>query len=174
MRFALLLVAALAALPSAAQPVPATTGLPMDVLNQGGSYIVFTEPGAPNIDVFVLQQAGRSGIFRVAEGTTLTELLVLTGGSNVRSEVTRQFVQTAVVRVLRGDGGGARTAIYEASPEQMLREPGRHPRLQTGDVVETEVVVEEVRRPVTFIQVVDTAARVASLVTLVFLLSRQF
>lgn len=171
MRLSLLLLASLWALPAEAQPVP-QTGLPVDVLNQGGSYVVFTEPGAPNVDVLVVQAAGLSGIFRVAEGTTLTELLVLAGGSAARSETTSQFVQTAFVRVLRGDGAGGRTVIYEATPEQMIREPGRHPRLQTGDVIETDAVIEEVRRPVTVLQVIDVASRIASLAGIVFLLSR--
>lgn len=170
----LALLAVLAALPVAAQPFPQVTPvLPTDIINQGASYVVFTEPGAPTVDVFVVQQAGRTGIFRIAEGTTLTELLVLAGGPSGQSAETSQFVRTAFVRVLRNDGSGLRNVIYEASPEEMLREPGRHPQIITGDLIETEVVVEEVRR-VTFLRVIETASRIGSFITLIIVLTNRF
>lgn len=153
--------------PSVAQPtVPSPTP---DVISQGTSYFVFTEPGAPTIEVLLVTDGGRAGIFRLAEETTLTEFIALAGSAGPPSEETRQVIRTTTIRVLRLEGG-LRRPVYEATPQQLIREPGQHPTLQDGDIVEIDTEVEEVDPPFTFLQGLDVAARVASLASLVILL----
>lgn len=142
----------------AAQPV-------QDVQTSGTAYFVYAEPGAPTVEVLVLGEGARNGIYRIQEGTTLTELLALGGSTPTSSETDRQIVE-AVVRVLRASGDG-RTTVYEATVEQALREPQRHPDLQDGDVVEYDVTYEEVAEPFTFRDGLELAARVASISLLI-------
>ena len=159
-----------AVLPASAQPIPQSVpGLP-DRVAQGTSYFVFTEPGAPTIEV-VMVRLGGAGLYRIAEGTTLTEFLALSGGTAPPAENTRQVVRTSTIRVLRTTGP-ARQTIYEATPEQLLREPGQHPALQDGDLIEVVSSVEEVPERFTFLDALDVATRVASVASLVILLVR--
>lgn len=158
-----------------AQPAPA---YPSDVVNQGAAYFVFTEPGAPTVEVVLVQTGSRAGIYRVAEGTTLTDFLALAGVAPPRSSVVRdgdrETIQTTTVRVLR-DTGGTRTVIYEADPDRFLREPAQHPELLDGDVVQTEVDIQYRELPdrFTLAEGLDIAARVASFASLVILLVRS-
>lgn len=149
-----------------AQPTP-LPGLP-DRVAQGTSYSVYTEPGAPTIEVIVVRLGG-AGLYRVAETTTLTELLALSGGTAPPPTSNDEIIQTSAIRVLR-TAGPTRQTIYEATPEQLLREPGQHPALIDGDVVEVVTNVERVPDRVTFNDVLDVTTRVASVVSLVLLI----
>ncbi len=169
---------ALALVASAAHAQPGTpTGLP-PIVNQGAAYFVFTEPGAPNIQILLTQSGTRAGVYLVAEGTTLSDFVALAGISPTPSvtirEPSRVTTQTTAIRVLR-DAGGVRAAIYEADPDQFLREPGRHPVLQTGDVVQIDVTTSSTPIPdrFTFLEGLDIAARVASFASLIFLIARS-
>ena len=55
-------------------------------------------------------------------------LLPIIADRNERSVTIRVF----------NTAGTTRTLAYEASLEQMVREPGVHPTLRTGDVIEVE------------------------------------
>ena len=169
---------ALALAASAAHAQPGTpTGLP-PVVNQGAAYYVFTEPGAPNIQVLLTQTGQRAGIYLVAEETTLTDFVALAGisppQSTVVREPTRVSTQTTTIRVFR-ENGGTRTAIYEADPDQFIREPGRHPVLETGDIVQIEVVSDSrvVPKRFTLLDGLDIAARIASFASLILLVTRS-
>jgi hypothetical protein len=130
------------------------------------------------MEIVLVQTGARAGIYRVAEGTTLTDFLALAGTAPPRSdtvvEPTRETTQTTTVRVLRSDGT-TRQTIYEATPDQLLREPGRHPDLATGDLVEivTEVDSRQIPDRFTLLDGLDIAARVASFASLVILLVRS-
>ena len=162
------LLAALAAPPALAQVL----GEPEA---QGTAFYRFAEPGAPLFEVVLIGEGIRSGIYRFQEGTTLTEVLALAGGvtaSDSTAGARQQVVSTSRVRVLRPSSGGDVRVVYEATVETLVREPARHPTLQTGDVVEADVefVVYEEDEPFTFRDGVEIAARVASLLSVVLLL----
>lgn len=149
---------------SAAQPV-AFRG---DLVQQGVSYFTFVEEAAPSIEIYVVGEGTRNGVYRLQEGITLTETLALAGGT-ARSDSTERAISTSTVRVLRLQGA-SRIPIYEALAEQLFREPELHPNLQTGDVIETQVTYEEVPEPFTFRDGLEIAGRIASLVSVFLLL----
>lgn len=160
-------VLAIAAVPLAS--AQSDTGLPGEVDVRGTSYFIYTEPGAPTVRVVMVGEGIQNGIYRLQAGTTLVQALALAGGT-ARSDSTETAVRTATVSVLR-DTDGTRRTVYQAPAERVYLEPQRHPDLQSGDVINVEVEYERVRKPVSLLQVVDTAARVASLVSLVYLLA---
>lgn len=146
---------------------------PQDRIAQGTAYFVFTEPGAPMVEVLLIRAAGSSGLYRVAEETTLTEFLALSGGTAPPDEETERVIRTSSIRLLRPDGSGGMQVVYEAAPSQLLREPGRHPALLSGDIV--EIVTETTEKPdrFTFLDALDVAARVAGAASFVILLISQ-
>ena len=158
-----LFAALLAPLAASAQPIS-----PMEVISTGTAYFIYTEPGAPTIQVTVAGEGTRNGIYVVQDGTTLTELLALAGGTARSSETERQIVR-ATVSVLRRQGG-QRVPVYQADAERLLREPDAHPDLLTGDVIDVDVEVEEVEEPFTFLDGLEIAARIASLASVAILL----
>lgn len=162
----LLLTALLGGATAAAQPT--TPALPPDRVASGTAYHVYTEPGAPTMEI-VLVRLGSGGLYRLAVGTTLTEFLALSGGTAPPTETTERTIRTSAVRVLR-DAGGTRTVIYEASPEQVIREPGRHPVLADGDIVEVVSTVEERPRRTTFSERLGVVTSITSVVSLIFLI----
>ena len=107
----------------------------IDVIQQGASFKMFAEPGAPTLDVIIAEIGGAAALYRVGENTTLSEIMVLAGSVSGRQESDR-LITESTVNVLRGNGQGGRDVIYSAAPEILFREPGRHPQLQTGDVIE--------------------------------------
>lgn len=157
--------------PSAAQ-VP-TAQAPSDLQTSGTAYFIYTEPGAPTIEVLMAGEGARSGIYRIQEGTSLTELLVLSGGIPTSEETERQVVE-AFVRVLRVTSGDGRTVVYEATTEQALREPQRHPDLQSGDLIELDVTYEELGEPFTLRDGIEIASRVASITLLILRFADAF
>ena len=161
---ALRLVAALLApLAASAQPIS-----PTEVISTGTAYFIYTEPGAPTIQVTVVGEGTRSGIYVVQDGTTLTDLLALAGGTARSTETERQITR-ATVSVLRQQGP-RRVPIYRADAEELILEPAAHPVLIGGDVIDVDVEYEEIDEPFTFRDGIEIAARVASLVSVAILL----
>lgn len=144
--------------------------LPGEVDSRGTAYYVFTEPGAPTVRVVMVGEGIQNGVYRLETGTTLVQAIALAGGT-ARSDSTEQAIRTTTVSVLR-DEGGARRVIYRAPADRVFLEPERHPALQTGDVINVTVEFEAVRKRVTVLQVFEVAGRVASLVSLVYLVAR--
>ena len=134
----------------------------------GTSYYTFAEPGAPTMDIRVVGEQVRNGIYNLQRETSLTDLMVLSGGGPTSADTDRQIIR-ALVRVLR-EQGGVRTPVYEATTEQAIREPGQHPVLQDGDVVEFDYTYEEVRGGVSVLDVLQVASRVASVISAVILI----
>ena len=160
----LALLVALATAP-AAQP----TGFGDDLIREGVAYFRFVEEAAPSIEVYVVGVGIRNGVYRLQRGVSLTETIALAGGT-ARTDSTERAISTSTVRVLRMQGA-TRRPIYEATAEQLFREPEVHPDLQTGDVIETQVTYEEVPEPFTFRDGLELAGRIASLVSVFLLLT---
>ena len=159
-------LALLFAVAPAAQPVP--PGFGDDLVQSGVSYFTFVEAGAPSVEVYILGAGARNGVYRLQENVSLTEALALAGGT-AQTDSTDRSVSTSFVRVLRRQGA-SRRVIYEATAERYLREPELHPDLQNGDVVETQVTYETVPEPFTFLDGLELAGRVASLISVFLLL----
>ena len=145
---------------------------------QGTAFYSYAEPGAPLFEVVLIGQGIRNGIYRFQEGTSLTEVLALAGGvaaSDSTGGLRQQVVTTSHVRVFRPLPDGGVRLVYEATPEALVREPARHPVLQTGDVVEADVeaVVYELDEPFTFRDGLELTARLASVISVVILLINQ-
>ena len=166
--FALWALAALAwAGPATAQPAGTFSNEPQA---RGTSYFVFAESGAPTIEVLVLGEGTRNGVYRLQEGTSLVQAIALAGGT-ARSDSTERQIASATIRVVRESGGRA-GVVYQVAPERLLLERDRHPALQTGDAIEIEVTYEavEIEDPFTFRDGLEIAGRVASLLSVIILL----
>ena len=164
-----LALAALLAAPLAAQPVTTFNAAPEA---RGTAYFVFAEPGAPTIEIIIIGQGARNGIFRLQDGTSLIQALALAGGT-ARSDSTRAGTTTATVRVHRNVGGTYRV-IYQATSEDFVENRADHPDLQGGDTIETVVDFEPAEEPgFTFLDGLNVASRVASFVSLLLLLNNR-
>ena len=105
----------------------------------GISYSRFVRPGEASIQIWVISD-NTSGIYEIGEAINLGELIVLTGtGPGIMT--TRERRRTTI-RVFR-ETGASRNLIYESSLEDMVREPGLYPDLNTGDVVMMETRVRQ-------------------------------
>lgn len=169
-RSAVALWAAVAAVLAPAASAQEGAVLPGEVDARGTAYYVFAEPGAPTVRIVMVGEGIRNGVYRLETGTTLVQAIALAGGT-ARSDSTEQAIRTTTVSVLR-DEGGARRVIYRAPADRVFLEPERHPALQTGDVVNVSIEFEAVRKRVTALRVLEVAGRVASLVSLVYLVAR--
>jgi hypothetical protein len=141
---------------------------PTEVISVGTSYFIYAEPGAPTVQVAIVGEGTRPGIYVVEDGTTLSELLALAGGTARSSETERQIIR-AIVRVLR-EQGGRRAVVYQADAEELYLEPAAHPDLQDGDLIDVDVEYEEIDEPFTLREGLEIASRVASLVSVILLL----
>ena len=167
----LLVVAAAAAVPARAQNPDLSFSSEPEA--RGTSYFVFAEPGAPTFQVYFLGAGVRNGVYKFQEGTSFLEALALAGGT-ARSDSVGLRVTTSVVRLVRLVGGTPQT-IYEAQPEDVVTDRPRLPALQDGDVIETEVTTEilEERKRVTFLDVLGVVSRLASVASVILLLTRR-
>ncbi len=167
-RLAVLGLALLAAGAASAQTDSPFSTMPE---SRGTSYFLFAEPGAPTIEVLMLGEGTRNGIYRLQDGTSMVDAIALAGGT-ARSDSTERQIRTATVRLLRNVGGSTQV-IYQVTPERLPLERDIQPSLQTGDVIETEVAYEVVKPPFTFRDGLEIAGRVASLVSAVILLTQR-
>lgn len=172
----LLIAVVLGTAPLAAAQIgnrPTSSPYPDDRIIAGASYFVYTESGAPTMEILVVRTAGPGGIYRVTQGTSLTELLALSGGTAPPDEITERTIRQSVIRVLR-PSGDARSVIYEASPEQLLREPGRHPGLANGDLVEVLTTIEERPRRTTLAERLAVISSLTSFASFIAILVQTF
>ena len=167
-RFSAILALVLSASPTWAQTPYYNPDI--EVVQQAAAFSVFAEPGAPTIDVMLVNLGGSSALFRVGEETTLTQMLALSGGIAGTEENDRVIIRQTV-SVLRDDGNGGRSVVYSAEPEQLFREPGRHPQLRSGDVVEIDSTYETVRERLTVREGIQIVASIASLVSTIILIA---
>lgn len=154
---------------SVANPVQAQVlGNPTDVTASGTAYRIFAQPGEPTVQVLVLGD-GATGMYVVGAGTSLVELLALTG-AGVGSGTSSDVVRKATVRLMR-EQGGQRVVVYEQEFSNFLSEPGSYPTLQDGDIFTLEI---EQRRRVGLREVLEVSSRLASITLLVLRLADAF
>lgn len=130
----------------------------------GTSYRVFTQPNQATIQVLVMGNVGSTGVYEIAEGTDLAQLIALTGAQLAFDG--REA--TSTVRLYRGREG-ARAVIYEASLRETVERSSGYPPLVEGDVL--ELAVRE-RKPFGWregLQVLTSISTIVILVDRVFL-----
>ena len=157
--------------PALAQVAPTYNPEEIEVIQQGTAFATFLEPGAPTVDVLLVNLGGGpSSLFRVGENTTLTQVLALSGAVQ-GTEENERFIIRSTINLLRDDGSGRLSVIYTAAPEEIFREPGQHPQLRTGDVIEIDNTYERVPQKLTFREGVQITASILSLVSTVVLIA---
>jgi protein involved in polysaccharide export with SLBB domain len=105
--------------------------------SNAGTYVFFTQPGAATLQVQVLGTVRTPGLYEVSEGTTMGQLMALSGGPplNVRSGKTKV---TTTVRLYRPNPAGS-ALLYEGLLEDGISDPARYPTLQDDDVIMVDV-----------------------------------
>lgn len=133
---ALLLLAAAAPAAQPADSLGLRYGAVEERQTNAQGYFYFVLPGEPTKQVSVWGTVRLPGVYVVSGDADLSEVLSLAGGPLLPIIADRNERQVTV-RVYNTQGT-ARTLAYEAPLEQMVREPGAHPALRTGDVIEVE------------------------------------
>lgn len=161
MRLPLLLLVALTV--SIVTPDPAVAQVfpyQNQTISAGLPYYTWTKPGDVPIQVFVV--GAKSGIYQVALGTSIEELVVLS--DNASSLLTTSEERREVnVKLLR-ESGSERRVIYEAPLGEVLTRTGGQPELQEGDVLEVEV---KVKRRFGWNQILSVASTATSIALLI-------
>lgn len=128
--FALLTTTVVAQAPSAFGRVDQTS-------SNADTYFYFTQPGAATMQIQVLGTVRTPGLYEVSEGTTMGQLLALSGGPPL-SPRSRHTQVEATVRLYRPNPAGS-ALLYEGALEQGISDPNRYPTLQDNDVITVEV-----------------------------------
>jgi len=123
---------------------------------EGTSYHIYTTPGKATIQVMVMG-AANGGIYEIADGTDLGELLAVTGASLNPSE------SKIKVRLFR-EQGELRMLIYEATMEEVLAEPQNYPTLMERDVLMVEAKARNPFRLSDALSIITAAGTIALLV----------
>lgn len=105
--------------------------------SQGTSFYTFARPGESTIQILMLGDTGRDGIYEIGEGTDLAEFIALAGGAGEGPLSPRQR-RDVTIRLLRMDDDGQRRIIYEASVDELV-ERMDYPTLQRDDVLRIRV-----------------------------------
>lgn len=94
----------------------------------GTSYYTFARPGQNTIEVLILGDVGRSGLYRIGEDTDLAQLMALSGGTGTGNQ------GNTTIRLYRPDNG-QRDLIFEADLDEFIARSGAVPALEEGDVI---------------------------------------
>lgn len=168
MRLSSSLLAGLLVLSTAGLAHAQVLGNPTDVTASGTAYRIFAQPGEPTVQVLVLGE-GATGMYVVGAGTSLVELLALTG-TGVSTGQSTDIVRDITIRLMR-EQGGQRVVVYEQEFEGFLSEPSSYPTLQDGDIFTVEI---DQRRRLSFREVLDWTSRLASIALLALRLADGF
>ena len=156
----LALIGALVPLGALAQPISETTGRTETTM--GVAVYRFAEPGQAVIPVDLWGSARRSGRYFIPPGTTLLDLISLSGGplAEVENDAVIRETTVAVSRLTNG----TRTVAYSAPADALAAGGADTLTLQAGDVV---TITTKVTERFTWLDGVAVAAAVASLALLV-------
>lgn len=155
-----------------ALPAPAQEIRSVDpVQATGTAYYQYARRGEVTLQVLVMGNVGRPGVYIVGRDTALDELLALSGSTLLGADLPTE-TQRVTVRLFRPEGD-RRVLVYEAAMETLLTEPGRYPALQDGDVVAVESLIIP-RRRFTWRDGLSLATSLATLVILATQLADVF
>jgi hypothetical protein len=134
--FGVLLLAASAPAAQPADSLGLRYGAVEERQTNAQGYFFFVLPGEPTKQVSVWGTVRLPGVYVVSADADLSEVLSLSGGP-LLGNIPDRTRRDVTVRVYN-TRGATRTLAYEAPLAQMVREPGAHPALRTGDVIEVE------------------------------------
>ena len=106
---------------------------------QGTSYFTFSRPGQNTIQVLMLGDVGKPGVYEVGEDTDLGRLLALSGGSKQPGGQGGSRLQgegDTSIRLYRNGEEGRRLILQEEMDDFVER--SAYPDLQAGDVIRIE------------------------------------
>src|SRR5690606_8678447 len=129
------------------------------------AYYSFLRTGEVPIEVFVLGSVRSTGVYAVGLGTTLDQLLALTGGVSLGEGRLERDVKVRLYHEV----GGNRVLSYEQPLGQVLSGSPPLPSLEDGDVV----VVDVQRRGASWFTL-DNTLRLISVATSLILLIDRF
>ena len=98
------------------------------------AYFFHARPGEAITEVYVMGTVGAPGLYYVAQGTDLEQLLALTGGASTGAIDARDSV-SVTIRLFRPEGE-QRRLVYEEAMADFVRQTQAPPTLRSGDVVE--------------------------------------
>lgn len=108
-----------------------------DFRSEGTNYFTFARPGENTIQILLLGDTGRDGIYEIGEGTDLAEFIALAGGAG-ESPLGAGERRNITVRLLRPGEDGQRRVVYESGMSELL-ERRDYPTLESDDVLRVEV-----------------------------------
>lgn len=102
------------------------------------AYYFHVEPGSATIETYVMGTVGAPGLYIVADGTDLGQLLALSGGPtlNVRDRNSRRTVQIRLYRPLAYSD----RPVYASDLDRAVVQQEPYPILRNGDILTVEVV----------------------------------
>ncbi|NBB86347.1 MAG: hypothetical protein GVY12_09065 [Bacteroidetes bacterium] len=130
--------------------------------SQGTNYYTFARPGENTIQILMLGDTGRDGIYEIGEGTDLAEFIALAGGAG-ESPLGARERQNVTIRLLRKGDDGQRRVIYESSITDLLVDSD-YPTLQRDDVLRIRVRRRQVFGWRDALQIVTSASTLILLV----------
>lgn len=130
--------------------------------SQGTNYYTFARPGENTIQILMLGDTGRDGIYEIGEGTDLAEFIALAGGAG-ESPLSPRQRRDVTIRLLRMEDDGQRRLVYESSLEDMLKRSD-YPTLQRDDVLRIRVRQRELFGWRDALQIVTSASTLILLV----------
>lgn len=106
--------------------------------SNAGPYYYYVVPGSRTIQVSVIGAVQSPGLYEVNDGTSLGQLIALTGGPQMgaRAQRTRRNV---TVRLFRPNGPAAEP-IYDSVVEEGSIYTTEYPPLREGDILRVDVV----------------------------------
>lgn len=138
MRFALVLLVAVALAPVAMAQDPVTPGYVGAVPTNSPNHFYFAQPGEITKRVSVWGTVRAPGTYFIRREVDLIELLSLAGGPSLNS-LAEDVERTVTIRVYRLEGQ-QRILAYEETLVDMIADPGTYPALVNDDVVEVETI----------------------------------
>ena len=138
MRFALLVLAAVALAPLASAQEPVTPGYVGAVPTNSPNHFYYAQPGELTKRISVWGTVRAPGTYFVRTSVDLVELLSLAGGPSLNPGVDN-IDRTVTIRVYRLEGD-QRILAYEETLIDMIADPGAYPDIMNDDVVEVETV----------------------------------
>jgi hypothetical protein len=131
--------------------------------SEGTNYYTFARAGENTIQLLMIGDTNRDGIYEIGEGTDLAEFIAVSGGvgEGVRSGRERRTVR---IRLIRDTQEGRREVVYEADLSDFLMRDTAYPTLESGDIVRVEVERNERLGVREILQVVSTLTTIGLLI----------
>lgn len=133
-----LLAAVLTSVPALAQ---AEFGRVEEMKTNAGTYYYYVRPATPTIQVQVMGAVRSPGLYEVSDGTSVNQLLALTGGPSTGTRTNRQVIET-ILRVYRPSQKGP-DPLFEERLSYAVSHPSTYPVLEHGDIITMEVIERE-------------------------------